>query len=62
MSRWTFYTTALPIFAVIILGVGYLVWLITGSKQDAGIATGIATSGVAYVIGYFDGKSSKITP
>lgn len=62
MSRWTFYTTALPIFAAVILGVGYVVWLITASKQDAGVATGIVTAGAAYVVGYFDGKSSKRGP
>jgi hypothetical protein len=59
MNSWSFYTTVLPIFAAIILGVGYMVWLITASKQDAGIATGIAAAGAAYMVGYCDGKSHK---
>ena len=52
--------TALPLFIVIMFGVGYLVWLVTGSKQAAGIAGGIIGVGAGYVIGYYDGKSSKM--
>ncbi len=59
MNSWSFYTIVVPIFVAIILGVGYVAWLITASKQDAGIATGIAAAGAAYVVGYFDGKSSR---
>jgi hypothetical protein len=60
MNNWTFYATVVLISAAILIGQGYVIWLITGSKQTGTIVMVAVGASIVCVIAFFDDRFPKI--